>query len=353
MGQYQGRIAAALPVLAALLLAAGPLCAEGAGSKAESPVKTDSGLEAGMEFDFQDVDATAEVLDWGPGSGGLGSDGDAWSSTRFSFPGIPWLAMGPDVEAAWELDTDVVTPDDGNPYIVLESATLRGLAGWGGDAAFQLGAGTMKAGAKLLGGLGVLDLSEADADYLTSGAVAEDFWFRVEPCLGLEASCRYGLAGWDLRLRNRYLATWDSGTAYGRDWSSGFEEKLDWKSMFRILDGKELEWKAGATGDFSLESRLIVPHLKYSCAACSELDWKGIGVLKVRPVEWSFKGDVPGLEFASMEDTKSLLSGRIEWEAYVKGGSWSVYLECPYWAAEDEAVSCGEWTLGISTRLGG
>jgi hypothetical protein len=340
-------------LLVAALAAFYPLAAADSKSEAKKDKLTvDSGIEATIAVEFADVNDETATVDWGPGSAGPEFELEAWSSARFTIPDVFWFSMGPDAEAEVRTETEVVTPSVGNPYVVLESLGIRGLLGWGMDAALNLGNDKVKGGVTLLAGVGVLDLDEADVSYLPTGASAEDFWFRIEPCLGLDASVSYKMTGMELRVHNRLLSTWDAGTAYSRSWSPGFEEGVDFSVSYRLANAGDFDWRLAASGEASLESRLIVPRLKYSLSLQTELDRKKVGSLKLRPLEFSYKADIPGLDPAQIEDTKARLTGKVEWAPDADFGSWSLYLVVPYWAQDDGAAASGEWEIGVSTKLG-
>lgn len=342
-----GRIA----IAALICLAAGlPAAAEGKNEAAK--INAESTLSVSADIAFEDVNESASVLDWGPASGGPELRLDFLSLARFRLSGLDWLELGPNAEAVAKVGSDVVTPSAGDPYLVADNVSLRALAGWGADASFRIGAGKLKGGLVLLGGAGILDLSEADIDYLTTGAVAEDFWFRFEPCVGLEAAASFELLGLKASARNRYLFTWDSGSAYGREWSPGFEESLEARLGYGLINTKSFDLELKAAGDFSLASRLVVPVLKGSIALRADLDWRRVGKLKLTPLAYSLEEDVPDLDLAGAEDIERGLYGKLEWETKLASGTWSLSLDFPWWATEDGEATSGQWKLAIGRELG-
>jgi hypothetical protein len=336
------RILAASAFALALAL---PVLADDGGAK----TRTETGLEASLALAFADMD-TSSTVDWGASSDGPGLRLEAWSETRFRVSGLSWLSMGPRFEAWADLDTDTVTPGSGNPYLVAESLFLRGLAGWGADASFALGSGKLKAGLTLLGGVGVLDLSDANEDYLTAGATAEYFWFRVEPCLAFDALVGYKAAAFKAKLHERAVFTWDSGNAYGRNWTPGFEEGLDAKASWALVDTKAFDLDLGCRADFSYESRIVVPVLMYSAALRADLAWKDIGSLAFSPLLWSFSEEVPDYDLSAAEDVERQLSTKLAWEAGSGASSWSISLLVPWWASEDGETQSGEWKLALAFK---
>jgi hypothetical protein len=312
-----------LLLLGVLSLSAFPLIAEEAKpvDQEGGKPKRDSGLSLDSSVAFKDVDSTDSTFDWGPDSGGPEFTLEAWSRSRYAVGGLPWLRLGPDFEATSKLDTDTVT-EGNDPYLVADSFSLRALAGLGAAAGLSLGPGKLGLGLSLLGGIGVLDLSEADSDYLETGADPTDFWFRVEPCVGLDASVSYKIKAFEARMRDRYIIAWDSGSAYGRTWTPGFEEAADARLSYELIDGKKFGLCLRALGDFSLNSKLVEPELKYGAAFRVDLSWDKLGELKVKPVAWSYDADVPGLSLSAAEYVERQLSGEVEWEAPGRFGDW-------------------------------
>jgi hypothetical protein len=344
------RISAAIACAAALAMACPALGAMDGDAK-RSKVEVDSGLEASAKIAFEDVDDSS-ATDWGAASGGPEFGFKAWSSARARTTPIPWLAMGPSVEVAGKVDTDVDSTSE-DPYIAIDGFDLRALAGWGADAEFKTASGKVKAGLTILGVLGVFDLSDADSAYLPADANAESFWFRVDPGVGADARFEYETGRLKIEARERYLATWEAETASGIDWDPGFEERLEAKAVYSAPGSGPVWVKARANADLGLESRVIVPILEYSIAVRCDIGWKDYGALKLSPAIWSYKAEVPDLgEIGRRRDAKRQLSGRIEWETETKDSSWSLSLRFPWFADEDGEASAGEWELGVSVELG-
>jgi len=342
-------IRAAVALVAGLAISYSPIWAKGDGIK-ENKVETDSGMEASASFAFEDVDDSSS-MDWGAASGGPEFDFELWSLSRARMPGMPWLATGPVFEVDGRIEAAVATVS-GEVFLAADGMELRGLVGWGGDASFTAGTGEIKAGATILGGIGVFDLSDADSAYLPSGADAESFWFRVQPCIGADASFTYKVAKLELRAQDRYLATWEAETASGIDWDMGFEERLELKAIYALRDAGAFSFKGRAGADFSLESRVIAPVLKYSVSIRGDLEWKGVGALELSPAIWTYKAKVPDLsDFGTRDAVERQLSGKVEWESEIKDGSWSMALRFPWIADEDGSSVSGEWELGASVKL--
>lgn len=345
--RWRARLAAILS--AGLIIApALPLAAD----QGADGTGTEAGMEASLSLAFADKDTSGSTFDWGASSGGPQLDLGLWSTTRFGVAGLPWFRMGPSFEAEVSVDTATVTPSSGDPYLVADSAFLRGLAGWGAEGSFPAGPGKLKAGLTALAGLGVLDLSDADSDYLEAGATAEYFWFRVEPCLGLDAALGYKTGAFDAKLHERIIFTWDSGNAYDRDWTPGFEEDLEAKAGYRVFDARGFDLDLRALADFSYASRIVVPVLKYSAALRADLDWKDVGTLRLTPLAWAFRAEVPEYDLSQASDLERQLSARVEWEGKLGDGTWSAWLALPWWASLDGTESAGEWKIGLSWKGG-
>ncbi len=345
----------AIACVACLALWAAPLCAKGDGSKDGSKtdlVKTESGSELELDFSFANAFGSGSSLDFGPDSGGPELGVSAWTKSRFGIERLPWLRTGPEVSATGELGTDVITPSSGEPYLVISDVSLLALAGWGADAKFHDGIGELEFGAALLGGLGLYDLNEADVDYLASGALAENFWYRVEPNLGVDAFGSYKASSFEARFYNRYLSSWDALDAYGSSWPRSFAEACDLKISFGLLESGPWSIKARFLGELSIESRLIEPVLKYSTGLRLDLGRKRVGELKLKLVEWSYKAKAEDFAFSSSSDVERQLSGGLQWDSELGEGEWKVGLTFPWWADDSGETCPGTWKLAISRSLG-
>jgi hypothetical protein len=341
---------------ALVLICALPGWSKGKSAEAKSAsadLDSDSSIEITAKIGFADVDEDAATYDWGALSGGPVLKLAASTRTSWSPNGLAWLEIGPELMADAKVESETIESSSSSSgvYLAAESANLRALLGFGAEVAFPVGSAKAKVGLLPLGGLGIFDLDDADPDYLTTGASAEDFWFRVEPCAGFSATGKVKLSAFELSVENRYLATWDSGDAYGRDWTLGFEEAAAISASYKLLDRGGLEIKAKALMDYSLESKLIVPTEEFSTGLRFDIDRKGLGRIKITPIAWSSDSELPNLDFSSREDVERQLSGKLEWEAPTKSGSWSVFLSFPYWADEDGTSSAGAWSMGLSLKL--
>lgn len=349
--QHEYRSIAALLCLLAIA-SASPLWAKDKdGGEGSKDLKNSSSLEVGARIDFADVNDDASTFDWGATSGGPTLKLSASSRTSWNPYGLSWLEIGPELEARAKAETTIIDSSAGGAFLAAESANLRALLGFGAEASFPLGSAKAKVGLLPLGGIGILDLDDADSDYLPAGASAEDFWFRVEPCAGFSAKGSAKLAALQLSAENRYLAAWDSGDAYGRDWTLGFEEGAKLGASYKLVDRGRLAISAELLAEYSLESRLVVPVEEFSAALRCDIDRKGLGKIEVTPIAWSSSSELPSLDASARQDLERQLSGRIEWEAPTKTGSWSLFLSFPYWADEDGTASSGEWSMGLSLKL--
>ena len=324
--------------------------AEKANAK-ETLLSVDSGLKTSAELAFSDTDASDTGIDWGAASGGPEIELDAWSKARLRLAGIPWLAIETFVEASGKIKSATLGSATGDPYLAAESAAFAGLVGSGIELSHNFNGYRIEVDASPVVGLSLLDLSEADSRYLPVGAVAGDFWFRVEPRAGADIALT--LKSGDLRVeaKGRYLFLWDSGAAYGRDWALGFEEKAELELSYPIAKSKDYSLKATASGDFSLESRLVAPVMKFQAAPRLDLSIDRLGSLRLTPFGFAHRSELPGLDISKADDVKRSLSAKIEWESDLPDGEWSLFLRAPLWADEDATAVAGEWALGLGWKV--
>jgi hypothetical protein len=318
----------------------------------KTDIKHASGIEFETTLGFKDVDSSSDVFDWGVDSKGPEIGFEAFSGFDFGVPGISWLRTGPTFLSSGELDLETMTTVGGAPYLVGESYRLMGLLGWDAKGRWNIDGTTLKADFTALGGVDVLDLTDADADYLPSGADAGDFWFRVLPCLGFGLDGSYTFSILDVTFANRYLATWDSGTAYGRSWSAGFDEKLDLSISARVVDAEAFDLSLKASAGYSLVSGLIDPIQKINARLRTDLMWKDAGKLKLTFFQWTEKASLPDLNFAAAEDVERQLSSSIAWETRAASlAGWTIGLSVPWYAWVDGAACPGAWQISFSRSI--
>jgi hypothetical protein len=329
-------------------MCSGSAFAKGGGSS----VDNDSGLEVSASMGFLDVDDSTS-LDWGADSGSPELRAKAWSTSLFRLVALPWLELGPCVRAELGLDSGLSSLESGEPALAAEDFDVGLTAGPLARASCGFGELKIRGSLAALGGASILDLDDADSDYLPTGASASDFWFRLEPCLGYDAELSLRWRESSLSLGNRYLATWDSGDAYDRDWTLGFIEKAKLKARYELPSLGAIGLDANLTLDYSLESRLIVPVEKLEASLRLDAGLEGVGTIRISPLLWTGRADLPDLDPSAREDVEDQLSCRLEWEAPIKSGAWSAYIVLPYLATEDGEACPGTWELGLIARIGG
>jgi hypothetical protein len=325
--------------------------AEKADAKA-SGIKGKSSIEISTSMGFKDADDSASVLDWTVDSKGPEVEFTSQSGFDFQTPFGEWLRMGPSFYARGDLELLTVTPTSGNPYLVGEDYNLLGLVGWDIKGSWKTDALKVTAILTPLGGVDVLDLTDADTDYLYTGADPADFWFRVLPALGFGVGATGKVSFLEAELYNRYLTTWDSGTAYGRSWPLGFDERFKGSLAATVADGDEFGAQVKFLFDYSLKSNLIEPKQKIAALLRADLGWKDSGKLKLTALQWTDEADIPGMKASATENIERQLSSGIAWEASGRA-DWTVGFVFPWFATLDGESSSGVWTLYYSCKLGG
>jgi len=317
----------------------------------ESAIRGDSSVEIGTTVGFTDVDSSDSVLDWGADSNGPDIGFKAKSGFSFAVPSVTWLRMGPSIMASGNFDLMALSTTDGDPYLVGQAYDLLALVGWDLEGAWRAGELAVTATLTPLGGVDVLDLTDADVDYLYTGADPADFWFRVLPCLGFSVDATVKRAPFEIELYNRYLTTWDSGTAYGRSWSLGFDERCKISLTAAAVDTDGFDLRFRLLADYKLKSNLIEPSQDHGVGLRSDLAWKGVGSLRLTVLRWTSESDLPALNFAAAENVENQLSSGIAWVASGRG-DWSIAFAFPWFATLDGAAADGVWSLAFTCKIG-